>query len=1048
VWTVDDEGNFIKTYPFHPPRRHRAQSSANLNQEQKRLLYAEIEKDVKEKYFNCSSSMDQLAAPFKPLARKRNSISGSEYTQSRSSLPPAVVSGRGRSSITPMRSSLNPIPGSGAAAQTLLPYSPAYQARKRSHSVTPIRSVTAKILHKLGDTIESKTGSSSGKKKGQDLMFDQVLMQLQQMSSQQEYLQTQVVMQQQQFKEAMGNYFFLLFINISLINEKHLSLLMLHTDMEVMSRSSTRKDEMEFKSKLHEQRIQRSLTRAQIQEQICAQQNKLSDHIIRLQQQLDMLLEKKSQPIEHITIANPGQQMIMYEPPAQVPQTKSYNPHPSQQQPPPRPPPPQHQDSLPALDDPDERRDRQPHSGSLPPQPPRPRTPVPGSSSPAASPYTRPASVPPHHHYPQHMDSLDADPDDPDEIWLNELQLDRLQSNHRSGEFISSTFKSFTMTRQESESYECLYDEDEALDLPPVDDAVTDSLSPQMLSSPEVDETLLRVRRELREQEMDREMERKKREKEESLRREMEEMEMRMKMKQQELIMQAEQELQEVLKQSSLQQQEFEKHRQMIEQQERELMEKNKQLQQQAMQQQQQIQMMQQQVQKQQQQQNMMHRHSATSLTPIVPQRGRSGSLRPIQSKDQNNMNRSASDLIQNPGAGITSLIASAKDPIIQTASMVSRSMAQPSRPVSPQPPFAGHVNENVNNKENLLPPHMRPMVNHNNNLAQPNDYMWQQQQQQLQQPNQMLNTYAPAQERGRSRSPRPNQNMSQQTNVNPNSMNLNPNAVPERLRSPSPVKSSLLRTRSPSPRAAHVTFSDERLDQVHNNQSLMTNTLAPNTQQFMMQRGVSPRRSSEHGSMQQQQQGKQQLTRPEPGQPLQFAPTPASSSLSPFSPTSSSSLNPNQSLLNPQTPPHPPGRSSSPARPKRSGSPYRGAAGAGMTEAFMDHFDHYASSRALSSSTPSRLKSLKSRSRSKEPEHISSNPFPSSRSINRANSRSAVFLDEDTEVTDADDMEVRNAFSQSKSRQSSFSNLSSAVPPPAASLFASKSGELIIFIA
>lgn len=622
---------------------------------------------------------------------------------------------------------------------------------------------------------------------------------------------------------------------------------------------------------------------------------------------------------------------------------------------------------------------------------------------------------------------MDADPDDPDEIWLNEIQsVDRLQFNHRSGEF-SSTFKSLTMTRQESESYECLFDEDDQLDLPPVDDerAVMDSRSPQILSSPEVDETLLRVRRELREQEMDREMERKKREKEELLQREMEEMEMRMKVKQQQMIMQAEQELQDVLRASSMQQQEFTKHRQMIEQQERELVEKNRMLERQAQQQQQQIQLMQQQVQQQQQQ---VHRHSFSSLTPIVPQRGRSGSLRPIKSReDQNMINRSASDLIRDPGAEITSMIGSAKDPIVQTASMVSRAMNQPPRPASPQPPFTGPAVNQVKHEENAFP-HMRPMVNYNSPHAQANDAMQQQQhhmqqiqQQQQQHTNQMLNPNATGQERGRSRSPRPNHNMAQQVNhpVNQNSMSLNPNAAPQRLRSPSPVKSNLMRTRSPSPRAAHVTFSDERLDQLHN-QSLMSNTLAPNTQQLMMQRGASPRRSSEHGghssmhpqqSLQPQQQ--QHLMRPEPGQPLQFAPI-----SSPFSPQTSS-LNPNPSLLTAHSP-LPANRSSSPARPKRSASPYRGAAAAGLTEAFMDHFDHYASTRALTSTT-GRLKNLKSRSRSKEPDHL--NPFPSSRSINRSNSRSAVFLDEDTEITDVNDMEVRIAFAQSKSRQSSFSN-------------------------
>lgn len=209
VWTVDDQGNFIKTYPFHPPRRHRAYSSSNLNQEQKRQLYAEIEKDVKEKYFNCSSSMDQLAAvPFKPLSRKRNaSVSGSEYTTS-CSLPPQSVPGQPstsmRSSLTPVRSSFNPLPGTSAVT---LSHNYQHQSRSRSRStVTPIRSVTAKILHKLGDSLESKNTSSSKKKRTEDVMFDQVLTQLQQMSSQQQYLQAQVVWQQQQFKEAMGQW--------------------------------------------------------------------------------------------------------------------------------------------------------------------------------------------------------------------------------------------------------------------------------------------------------------------------------------------------------------------------------------------------------------------------------------------------------------------------------------------------------------------------------------------------------------------------------------------------------------------------------------------------------------------------------------------------------------------------------------------------------------------------------------------------------------------------------------------------------------------------
>lgn len=195
VWTVDDEGNFIKTYPYHPPRRHRAYSSSNLNQEQKRQLYAEIEKDVKEKYFKCSSSMDQLAAPFKPLARKRNSVSGSEYTQSCSLPPPPTTSVR--SSITPVRSA-----GGAPASVTLPHYQQSSSSSRSRSSVTPIRSVTAKILHKLGDQFESR--SSSKKQKVQDVMFDQVLTQLQQMSSQQQYLQAQVVWQQQQFKEAMG----------------------------------------------------------------------------------------------------------------------------------------------------------------------------------------------------------------------------------------------------------------------------------------------------------------------------------------------------------------------------------------------------------------------------------------------------------------------------------------------------------------------------------------------------------------------------------------------------------------------------------------------------------------------------------------------------------------------------------------------------------------------------------------------------------------------------------------------------------------------------
>jgi len=56
VWTTDDEGNFTKFYPRHNEKRR---SSANLNQEERKQLYQEIESHVQEKYFNRCSSIEQ-----------------------------------------------------------------------------------------------------------------------------------------------------------------------------------------------------------------------------------------------------------------------------------------------------------------------------------------------------------------------------------------------------------------------------------------------------------------------------------------------------------------------------------------------------------------------------------------------------------------------------------------------------------------------------------------------------------------------------------------------------------------------------------------------------------------------------------------------------------------------------------------------------------------------------------------------------------------------------------------------------------------------------
>lgn len=257
VWTVDDEGNFIKTYPFHPPRQHavkrrqRAHSvSAHLDHEAEEKVrqaagwYAEIEKDVREKYFASSSrsshrlmaaahghhqqastglttasSMDHLVTPFKPLSnRRRNTVSDSQEgvsqrIMSRSSttlppppLPPPPFAASGytstRSSMTPMHGSFAHLPSSSSGQSTSL------SRNQRSQSLAPIRSVTAKILHKLGDTVDKSSKRSKNKDitphPEHELAFDQVLSQLQHMSSQQQYLQAQVVWQQQRFKEAMG----------------------------------------------------------------------------------------------------------------------------------------------------------------------------------------------------------------------------------------------------------------------------------------------------------------------------------------------------------------------------------------------------------------------------------------------------------------------------------------------------------------------------------------------------------------------------------------------------------------------------------------------------------------------------------------------------------------------------------------------------------------------------------------------------------------------------------------------------------------------------
>lgn len=232
VWKQDEEGNFTKYYPNH----HRRNSMVTLDQNERMKRYAEIQREVQEKYFNRSSSVDCL--------QTTTTIAASQIRQ-----------------FNPFTSNLqhHQRPGS------VTPYEVSNYPL-RGPSASPIRSVTAKILSTF-DVARPKRGPSK-EQLFQTMMTQQ--QQLQHLTSQQQYLQAQILWQQKQLREA----------EIELLDR---------------SRSRSRNSKEEQLSDKEIEKARKISTRMEIQETLHKQQTQVAQHILNLQTQLNLLMQRTTQ---------------------------------------------------------------------------------------------------------------------------------------------------------------------------------------------------------------------------------------------------------------------------------------------------------------------------------------------------------------------------------------------------------------------------------------------------------------------------------------------------------------------------------------------------------------------------------------------------------------------------------------------------------------------------------------------------------------------------------------------------------------------------------